>query len=79
MDFWIALRESMIRLAMTRCRGFYFLRKQNEAKTFARIRTSCGFIFFGLPRFGQRPNLAMTMKLDLPESTHDSPTLSLRL
>ena len=31
--------------------GFYFLLSQNGAKTFARIRTSCGILFFRLPRF----------------------------
>ena len=30
--------------------GFYFLLSQHEAKTFARIRTSCGILFFRLPR-----------------------------
>ena len=30
--------------------GFYFLQKQKVAKTFAWIRTSCGFYFCGLLR-----------------------------
>ena len=35
-------------------RGFYFLQKQKVAKTFAKIRTSCGFYFvFGLPRLAK--------------------------
>ena len=42
---WIALRESAIRLEMRREMRLYFLRKQNEAKTFIKIRTSCGLIF----------------------------------
>ena len=51
-DSWIALRESAIRPRNDgKVERFYFWRKPKVAKTFIKIRTLCGFIFFRFKRF----------------------------
>ncbi len=64
----------LCRLESMNYAGLYFLQKQKVAKTFARIRTSCGFYFVGICATRFLDSLKVSESL----SIHNSPKWILR-